>query len=266
MNRQREFLKAASAAVMALVGAAAFDAALAQDFPSTGMVYNTIDTSSIVHRCNLTDKFTMDCEFTQTSIRRKLSAEDAAKKVAEARAEFTAKPSTVSQTDCAQYETMSLILQGKKAAPDMQGFSRMTARAKADALLIVNQFVTFCRDPSIENWMKMISSGLDKDKRTCSISSNTFTQKFRQSDASTWTVVSQPNGPCGVVQLDRFEAEKTKSTGAAFWNYFARKAVTNPNANVGILSCKMLDEREYKYQWQKRDPDFSCDYVEFSPI
>jgi hypothetical protein len=230
------------------------------------MVYNTIDASSMVHRCNLTDRVTMDCEFTQTSIRRKLSTEDAAKKLAEARAEFTTKPSAVSQTECAQYETMSLILHGKKAAPDMQGFSKMTARMKSDALLIVNQFVAFCRDPSIDNWIKIISAGLDKDKRTCSISSNSLYQKFRQSDANTWTVVSQPYGPCGVVQLDRFEADKAKPAGATFWNYFARKAVTNPNADVGALCCKMLDEREYKYQWQKRDPEFSYDYVEFSPI
>jgi hypothetical protein len=67
-------------------------------------------------------------------------------------------------------------------------------------------------------------------------------------------------------QLSRFEADKTGQGRTTFWNYFARKAVTNPNADAGLLSCKMLDEREYKYQWQKRDPDLSCDYVEFSPI
>jgi len=57
----------------------------------------------------------------------------------------------------------------------------------------------------------------------------------------------------------------TRKSGVTFWNYFARKAVTNPNADLGLISCKMLDEREYKYHWQKRDPDLNCEYVEFNP-
>lgn len=240
-------------------------AAQSQEFPSTGMVYNTIDANALVHRCNLTDQLTMDCEFTQTSIRRKLTAEEATKKLAQAKAEFTAKPSTMSQADCAQCETMALVLQGKKTTPNMQALSQLTGRTKADVLLIASQFAAFCREPSLDNWMRIISSGVDKDKRTCTISSYTFNQKFRRSDTNTWTVISQPTGPCGVVQLDRFESEKA-TQGMSFWNYFARKAITNPNANLGTLTCKMLDEKEYKYQWQKRDPDFSCDYVEFSPI
>ncbi|UPT93536.1 hypothetical protein J4G48_0029780 [Bradyrhizobium barranii subsp. apii] len=194
-------MKLVSLVVGIAASIAAFDAAQSQEFPSTGMVYNTIDAASIVHRCNLTDKLTMDCEFTQTSIRRKLSADDAAQKLAEAKAEFTAKPTGMSQTECAQYETMSMVLQGKKAAPNMQGFSKLTGRVKSDLLLITSQFVSFCRDSSIDNWMKIISTSLDRDKRTCLISSNTFNQKFRRSDANTWTVVSQPYGPCGIVQL-----------------------------------------------------------------
>jgi hypothetical protein len=258
-------MKVVRAIVVIVASVIAFDLARSQEFPSTGIVYNTIDAASIVHRCNLTDKLTMDCDFTQTAIRRKLSASEAAQKLAEAKAEFTAKPTSVSQEECAQYETMLMVLQGKKPAPDMQGLAKLTGRVKSDVMVIANQFVSFCRDPSLDNWLKIVSTSLDRDKRTCTISSNAFNQKFRRSDAYNWTVVSQPYGPCGIVQLDRFEADKTKE-GPTFWNYFARKAVTNPNADAGLLSCKMLDEREYKYQWQKRNPDFSCDYVEFSPI
>jgi len=250
----------------ASVAGIGFALAQSPEYPSTGMVYNTIEASSLVHRCNLTDSLSMECEFTQTAVRRKLSADDAEKKMAEARAEFTSSPTTISQTECAQYETMSMVLQGKKAAPDMQGLMKMSRREKSDALLLTNQFVSYCRDPNVENAMKIARFSIDKDKRTCLISSNSFSQKFRRSDANTWTVISQPYGPCGIVQLSRFEADKTKQQGLTFWNYFARKAVTNPNADAGLVSCKALDEREYKFQWQKRDPDLSCDYIEFSPI
>jgi hypothetical protein len=250
--------------VAASVADVGFFAAWSQEFPSTGMVYNTIDAASLTHYCNLTDKLSMDCEFTQTSIRRKLSSEDAAKKLAEAKAEFISKPTTMNQTECAQYETVLMVLQGKKAAPNMQGMSKLSAREKADALQSVGLLISFCRDPSLENNMKLASYGIEKDKRTCLISSNHFTQKFRHSDANTWTVISQPEGPCGIVQLSRFEADRQQ--GLTFWNYIARKAVTNPNADAGLLSCKILDEREYKYQWQTRQPDLNCEYVEFNPI
>jgi len=247
------------------VNSIGFAAAQSPEYPTTGMVYNTTEAASLTHRCSSTDRFTMECEFTQTAVRRKLSADDAATKLAEAKAEFISKPTTISQSECATYETLSMVLQGKKAAPDMQGMSKLSAREKADGLLIANQMVSFCHAPNIDNYMKAVAIGIDKDKRSCLVSSNHFNQKFRRSDANTWAVVSQPYGPCGVVELSRFEADKTKQ-GITFWNYFSRKAITNPNGDAGLLSCKMLDEREYKYEWKKRDPDLSCDYVEFSPI
>ena len=170
----------------------------------------------------------------------------------------------MSQKECAEYENLSLIMQGQKAAPDPQGMAKMSQREKADGLAVIGQMVSFCRAPNIDNWIKLVSAGIEKDKRTCLVSSNSFKQKFRQSDTNAWIVISQPEGPCGVVRLSRFEPEKTKYS--TFWNYFSRKAVTNPNADAGLMQCRDLDEREYRYQWQKRDPDLNCEYVEFSPI
>jgi hypothetical protein len=256
-----------SSCAILITSLAGIGSAVAQtpDYPATGIVYNTIEAASLTHFCRLaSDKFTMDCEFTQTSVRRKLDAEDALKKLSDAKAEFNSKPEQMSEKDCAGYETLLLILQGKKAAPDPQGMSKMSQREKTDALATIGQMVAFCRAPNMDNWMKMVGAGIEKDKRTCLISSSSYKQRFRRTDTNTWTVVSQPEGPCGVVQLDRFEPDKTKF--GAFWNYFSRKAVTNPGADAGPISCKMLDEREYKYQWQKRDPDLNCQYVEFSPI
>jgi hypothetical protein len=248
------------AASLAVVGSAA---AQTPDFPSTGIVYNTKDAAALTHFCKLSpDRVTMDCEFTQTSIRRKLNASDAAKKLADARAEFATKPQQVSEKECAGFENLLLILQGKQAAPDPQGMAKMSAREKANGLAVIGPMVSFCRVPNIDNWMKMAGAGIDKDKRTCLLSSHSFKQKFRQADTSAWIVVAQPEGPCGVVELSRFEPEK--SSTVTFWNYISRKAVTNPNASIGSATCKMLDEGEYKYQWQKKDPDLNCEYVEFS--
>jgi hypothetical protein len=207
----------------------------------------------------------MECEFNQTSVRRKLSADDAVKKLAEAKAEFISKPTSFSQSECAGYETLWMVLHGKKAAPDVQQMSKMSPREKADALIFADALVSFCRAPNIDNYMKFVGISVDKDKRTCKVSSNRFDEKFRRSDTNTWTVIAQPYGPCGIVELSRFEADKTDH-GITFWNYFSRKAVTHPNGDAGLLSCNMLDEREYKFDWRQQDPDLSCEYVEFSPI
>lgn len=197
--------------VTASVADIGFAAAQSPEFPSTGMVYNTIDAASLVHRCKLTDKLSMDCEFTQTRIRRKLSVDDATEKLAKAKAQFISKPEPVSQEVCAHIETTLMVLQGKKAAPDMEELSKMSGREKADALVIANQWVSFCRDPSFDNFLKLVSTGIEKDKRTCLVSSNTFSQQFRRSDENTWTVISQPQGLCGVVELSRFEVDKVRT-------------------------------------------------------
>lgn len=87
---------------------------------------------------------------------------------------------------------MSLVLQGKKPAPDPGGFFKMPTREKADALQIVKLFSSYCRDPNVENYLKVVAHSAEKDKRTCLISANHFTQKFRPVDPNTWTVVAQP--------------------------------------------------------------------------
>lgn len=258
-------MKLISAILLASVAASASAVAQTRDYPSTGIVYNTKDFAALTHFCKLSaDRYSMDCEFTQTSVRRKLDAAEATKKLADAKAEFTSKPEPMDQKKCADFENWWLILQGKKAATDSQALANVSAREKADMTAMFGQIVAFCRAPNLDNWMKIASSGVEKERRTCLISSHTFKQRFRQTETNAWIVVSQPEGPCGVIQLSRFEPEKSSSGSITFWNYFARKAVTNPNGDAGLMQCKDLDEREYKYQWQKRDPDLNCEYVEFS--
>ena len=106
------------------------------------------------------DRVSMECEFTQTSVRRKLDADTAAKKLADARAEFASKPTQVSQKECAEYENLSLIMQGQKAAPDPQGMAKMSQREKADGLAVIGQMVSFVVRPTSitgSNWLTPVS-------------------------------------------------------------------------------------------------------------
>jgi len=119
----------------------------------------------------------------------------------------------------------------------------------------------------------------DKEVRTCQVSSNVFTQTFKYvqdytSNSGAWVVQSQPEGPCGIVQLSRFEPVITKigDTNYTNWNYIAKKAITNPKGQAFLeLKCSNLDQNEYVYDWQSSTQEddlyrLGCDYIEFSPI
>lgn len=106
------------------------------------------------------------------------------------------------------------------------------------------------------------------------MTSNTFEQTFKLVSPGgnakiSWVIESQPSGPCGVVQLSRFESETTKIGNSTYvdWNYVARKAVTNPSGELFLgLQCSGLDQGEYFYDWRSEVHQMSCDYIEFSLI
>ena len=78
-----------------------------------------------------------------------------------------------------------------------------------------------------------------------------------------WTAAAAPSGNCGIVDLGRFEQEKTHGL---FWKYYSRNAITNPNAvlNFGTgETCASLDQREYFWDWRGPAEFAGCDYIEF---
>jgi hypothetical protein len=202
------------------------------------------------------------CDFTQNTVRRKLSEEDARKKVLDARTQYLAKPEVMKPSECAEFAKLSDLMQGKAAAPDPAKLASVSQRQKADFARFTSLVGAFCQTPSVDTYMKFVAAGVEKDKRTCLVSSHSFTQRLQPVDGGNWSVIPERHGPCGVVQLDRFEPDKGASRSATFWNYIVRKAVTNRNANAGLASCRMLDEGEYKYEWRRRELDISCEYVE----
>ena len=59
----------------------------AQDAPSVGLLYNTKEIHSLVYRCESARGSTIECEFTQTSVRKKAKPEDLVARLKEARDE-----------------------------------------------------------------------------------------------------------------------------------------------------------------------------------
>jgi hypothetical protein len=79
-----------------------------------------------------------------------------------------------------------------------------------------------------------------------------------------WIVVDRPSGPCGVVNVSRFERD---TQSKIFWKYFAKKVITNPRGEViPGLSCGGLDEREYLYDRRSQEIFLRCDYIKSDAI
>lgn len=247
----------------------------AGDSPTVGMVYNTKERNFLIYSCSEGQDHSLDCEFTQTRVTKKLTADDVKTRLNEARKGFPTSTDLAPES-CKVYRDMFEVLRGHKRAPNKQGqdFSKnMSNMERKDMLKITSAMITACNSKTEENYLNAIRAMLDKDTRTCVISSYNFKQSFHLvldnfSGARSWVAKGDPHGPCGIVQLSRFEPDKLKGSELVVWKYIAKKAITNRQglAMPGI-ACKDLDENEYIFDWKPKTPHaVNCDYIEFSPL
>lgn len=245
--------------------------ASAEDVPSTGLLYNTKESHSLVYRCQRNNDNSLACDFIQTAVRKKAAQEDLNSKLDQAREEFS-RDAGIDAGQCKMARDLVDILEGRKNAPREDSFKRATDMQKKDLLRMSKGMIEFCKSRTEESLLNMIRIGHEKDVRTCQVSSNTFKQSFEfvqdnLTGTGVWVVRGTPEGPCGIVQLSRLEPERLKDSGFVFWKYVARKVVTNPQGTFypGV-SCKGLDEAEYIYDWRSKEHSMGCDYVEFSAL
>lgn len=244
---------------------------LAGEAPDVGLLYNTKETHSITFRCQQSSESELECDFTQTAVRKKAKPEDLKTSLNQARDEFRAGMKLTDE-ECKAYSELVEILEGRKKPPKEQEFKKISDTAKKDLLASTKAMTQFCRSRTEENFLKMIRLDHDKSIRTCQVSSNTFKQTFRYikdnvSGVGTWIAKGEPTGPCGIVVLSRFESEQPKGSSLIFWKFITRKAITNLQGFiVPGTSCKGLDESEYLYDWRSKEHQLSCDYIEFSAL
>lgn len=262
--------------------------AKADDKPNIGLLYNTKENSSLTYTC-VQSEAVLKCEFVQVNVRKKANLEDLSKKLVEAKKQFpSALKDLSSENICAPMSIVLSVLEGKQApekaaenAPkdvisDKQKFIRemreMNETKKQETITYLKALNDFCSTRSEESFLRMTQVEHEKDMRTCAISTNSFKQNFRWlqdsgSGAGAWVVESKPEGPCGIVQLSRFEKSNSINK-IVLWNYIAKKAITNPKGSLlPNISCSQLDQDEYIYSWKAdRDYRLGCEYIEFSPL
>jgi hypothetical protein len=243
----------------------------AADRPISGFLYNTSESSGLVYNCSVVRPDEITCEFTQTSVRREADPKDLQKKLQEARSEFASgKP--LSAEECSGFEKFLKALRtgDTSGMPNptetSQQFAAMQDGEKKALMEVMSAVASFCRTPSEENYLNLAKTSFLRQTRTCLAASNTFQQTFKRVRMSdTWTSNEGPKGTCGVVDISRFEADK--SSKPFLFRYITRKIVTAPQGE-GLLGLQRsdLDTREYTYDWRSKEHHLSCDIIKFSPI
>jgi hypothetical protein len=241
----------------------------------TGLLFNSKETQSLTYSCSLPSNGVITCNFTQTAVRPKLTKADAEKAVQQVKDQVRKSGAVFSQEECNTFSQMLEILEGRATAPKPEALAKLSPLERRDASALAKASVQACKSKSEADALAVLRVSQDKDFRTCRVSSHGFTQSFKRSPPSAggqsaWIAQGTPEGPCGTVQLSRFEYEKSTVAGIGFWNYIARKAITNPKA-VWIpgsppTMCSALDQDEYPYTWNRQEHALGCDYIEFSPL
>lgn len=254
---------------LALLNCQAF---AAEDLPNMGFLQSAKEAHSLTYHCQLdTETSLLNCEFTQTTVRKKGNPEDLGTKLTKAREEFRGG-TNLSLEDCAILHDTVEALEGRRKSAMEERWKDLSVIQKKDFLVLIKAYSDFCRSKTEEDYLKITTVIHGKEMRTCLASSNVFKQTFTQvrdllSESGSWVTQGVPEGPCGIVQLCRLEPERSKDSKSIFWKYIARKAITNPQGSFYPgLSCKDLDEGEYLYDWKSKEISLGCDYIEFSVL
>ena len=108
------------------------------------------------------------------------------------------------------------ILQGRKKTPNKEtqdNLKNISDLENKDLVKFIDAVTTACNAKTEESYLNVNRVLFDRDARTCAVSSYTYKQSFRLvlddvSGARSWVAKGEPSGPCGIVQLSRFEPEK----------------------------------------------------------
>lgn len=264
--------------IIALVGISLLCAAsaLAEQAPSSGEVYNTREASHLLYFCEKSPNDSLDCDFTQTRVRKSVKPEVLKARLDMARKQFSTEK-VFSPDECKQVKDFAEVFRGRKMVQGKEAETKdwlksMSDLERKDVRKQLDASIAGCDSKSEENYLNVVRTAFDKDVRTCIVSSNTYKQSFRLvldpiSGAQSWVATGDPSGPCGVVQLSRFEPEQPEGLSITFWKYIAKKAVTNKQGMLmERMACTDLDEAEYIFDWRSKDWALGCDYIIFSPL
>jgi len=241
-----------------------------EDHPTTGIVYGETEKQSLKYTCKKLNQNKIECNFIGTNILQSKKENDWENRKKNALSTFRKKKpaelTKLKNQSCQLSSMMKNYLAGKISPPKAPKLEKVSTLQKNYFRKLADTMQKFCRKPNEKTYIESERFSFETELKTCGVSSNSFTQQFSrqgQSSRNVWVVEDKPTGPCGVVQLDRFQLENKK---LGFWNYYSRKAVTNPSGIAIIIPCSKLDQNEYKFSWKSREIHLNCQIMKFSPF
>jgi len=248
--------------------------ACAQDAPTTDILYSKTEGHSLVYRCGPVQAGSITCELTEQTVRLKATEADLSARLETARKDYKTEPPMTAE-QCKGARELDDILGGRRPST-LRPEHELTVLGKADSARSVKTLVAYCDKPSEQTFLALARDSFDQDRRTCKISTQSSKQTFKpvQQVGSRVVWVAQDggaNGPCGIVDLSRFERQQaTALQGFSLWNFILRRAVTNPNASASLINpavkCSAFDEAPFEFEWKPHQLQMSCDYIEFVPL
>lgn len=243
-------------------------AAAQESFPTSGLVHNLSEMSSIYFSCMRSSVDVVECDFIQTAVRRKAKVEERAKFLSESLAQYRdTKDKDSLQKDCSTFRQLAAEWNKdtSKQPPEVQErLKAMSQKERQEGTKVINSMVAFCDAPTEDNFLKFVTIGRSKDERTCRVYSHSYKQTLKRVPGSqVWTANEGPHGPCGLINVSRLEKAKDSKY---FFTYLSKKIVTNRQANLlGDMKCTDLDETEYLHDWKSKSWDAGCEFIEFGP-
>jgi hypothetical protein len=237
----------------------------ADERPTLGTLYNTKENHSLTYECLLTEGV-LNCDFVQVSVRPKSDPATAQKYLESSRAEFR-KGFDAQELDrnCKDLKKIEDINAGR-TKPDFKPAREPNAFERSEWSKWLSAFQTFCGSRTEANFLAAARIQAEREQRTCRVNAYTFKQSFKSIGSGTWVTDGGAKGPCGIVQLSRFEPEVTAlgKSSLTNWRYFARKAIANPKGEWDLGKCSELDQEEYLYDWRSDERGLQCDFITFS--
>lgn len=275
--------------MLAFIATLFVEAAGAQDIPTGGLLFNQQEDHSLSYFCQQQNDGRLGCDFTHSTVRKKAKPEDLEHRLAAARGDFPlAVEEFQGSKECQTFRVLIDLVEGKSPpeqhfplrpngpkdpATFKAGIEKLRARyaERPDELDALKAMDRFCSDRTEENFLNIVTKQFERDVRTCVVSAHTFKQTFTWvsswgSGKGAWVVDDRPQGPCGVINLSRFEKDDANPQ-LAFWRYYSRRTVTNPEGEfLPNQTCRTsADQNEYLYDWKNdRDTRMGCEFIEFS--
>ena len=246
-----------------------------QSRPDTGRVWGLDQTDILEYDCQPLSATRISCDFSQTMVMKDdNSPEIYENEMNSCIAEASGKNESYDENICSYVKATLALIDGQITKNE---YAEQTGSSDTNfGRLLENQtnkdtfryrlstYAPFACAERItkEDCINVARANSEERANTCKVISNTYSQTFskaKSTDKDIFTVESSASGPCGVINVSRFERSYND-----FWDYVSQKVVTNPSGQSVLGDCSELDEQTYEYSWKPEDGVVkNCKFIKF---